>query len=98
MYSANVLTVGGLRGARQVQLRGVAVACDDDGLLHHVDAVALHELLQQVEDLLCTGALEGKDTCRNRESLQLQCQRRLSSCSCGRMLSNPTSPDPGGRN
>ena len=31
------------------------------GLLHHADAVAVHHLLQHVEDLLGAGALEGKD-------------------------------------
>lgn len=38
----------------------MAVAGDDDRLLHHVDAVALHQILKQVEDLLSPGALEGK--------------------------------------
>ena len=34
------------------------------GLLHHTDAVAVHHLLQHVEDLLSTGTLEGKDPCQ----------------------------------
>lgn len=53
---------GGLWGpSRQVQLWRVAAPCDDDWLLHHIDAVTLHEVLQQVEDVLCPRALECKD-------------------------------------
>lgn len=55
-----LLTIGRLGGPRKAELSWVAVAGDDDRLLHHVDAVALHQILKQVEDLLSPGALEGK--------------------------------------
>lgn len=32
------------------------------GLLHHTDAVAVHHLLQHVEDLLGPSTFEGKNT------------------------------------
>ena len=54
------LTVGRLGGAREVAVGRVAVAGDDDRLLHHVDAVALHQILKEVEDFLGPGALERK--------------------------------------
>lgn len=44
----------------------MAVPGDHHGLLHHVDAVALHQVLQKVEDLLCSGALEGKNPCQGQ--------------------------------
>lgn len=47
------LTDGLWGPSRQVKLRGVAVPSDDNWLLQHVDAVTLHEVLQQVEDVLC---------------------------------------------
>lgn len=55
------LTSGLWGPSRQVQLWRVAAPRDDDGLLHHIDAVTLHEVLQQVEDVLCPRALECKD-------------------------------------
>lgn len=54
------LTIGRLRGPREVELRWVAVAGDDDRLFHHIDAVALHQILKEVEDFLSPGALECK--------------------------------------
>lgn len=48
------LLTRGLGGAsREVKLLWVAVPCDDDRLFCHIDAVTLHEVLQQVEDFLC---------------------------------------------
>lgn len=69
IYTSRVswaLTGGALGAAGQLPLRGVAAPGDPHGLLHHVDAVALHQLLQQVEDLLCSGALEGKNPCQGQ--------------------------------
>lgn len=42
-------------------LRGVTVPGDDNRLFHDVDAVTLHQVLEQIEDLLCSGTLEGKN-------------------------------------
>lgn len=59
-WGGGLLTIGRLGGPREAELSRVAVAGDDDRLFHHVDAVALHQVLKQVEDLLGPGALEGK--------------------------------------
>ena len=53
-----LLTIGRLGGPREVELSRVTVAGDDDWLFHHIDAIALHQILKQVEDLLGPGALE----------------------------------------
>lgn len=59
---SSVAQSGGWLGAPgRLLIRGVAVPGDHHGLFHHVDAVALHQLLQQVEDFFCSGALEGKN-------------------------------------
>lgn len=55
-----LLTTGRLGGPREVKLSRVAVAGDDDRLFHHIDAVALHQILEEVEDFLGPGALECK--------------------------------------
>lgn len=55
-----LLTVRRLGGPREVELGWVAVAGDDDWLFHHIDAVALHQILKEVEDFLSPGALECK--------------------------------------
>lgn len=57
---AGLLTSGRLGGPREVELSRVAVASDDDWLFHHIDAVALHQILKEVEDFLGPGALECK--------------------------------------
>lgn len=61
------LTAGRLWGSGQLTLSRVTAPSDDDWLLHHVDAVTLHQVLQQVKYLLCSGTLEGKDPCANRK-------------------------------
>lgn len=55
-----LLTVGRLGGPREVNLSWVAVAGNDDWLFHHIDAVALHQILKEVEYFLGPGALECK--------------------------------------
>lgn len=55
-----LLTTGRLGGPREVKLSRVAVAGDDDWLFHHIDAVALHQILEKVEDFLSPGALKCK--------------------------------------
>lgn len=55
-----LLTVWRLGGPREVDLGWVAVAGNDDWLFHHIDAVALHQILKEVEDFLGPGALECK--------------------------------------
>lgn len=55
-----LLTTGRLGRPWEVELSWVAVAGDDDWLFHHVDAVALHQILKQVEDFLGPGTLECK--------------------------------------
>lgn len=62
------LTAGSLWGARHVHLWSVATATHHHGLLHHVDAVALHQLLEQIEDLFCPGTLERKDSWSNKQN------------------------------
>lgn len=42
----------------------VTVPGDDNRLLHNVDAVTLHQVLEQIEDLLRSGTFEGKNPCR----------------------------------
>lgn len=46
------LTDGLWGPSRQVKLGGVAVPSDDDRLFQHADAVTVHEVLQQIEDVL----------------------------------------------
>lgn len=46
---------------------------------HHVDAVTLHQLLEQIEDLFCPGTLECKDPWvdnQNSNSLGINCTPR----------------------
>lgn len=46
---------------------------------HHVDAVTLHQLLEQIEDLFCPGTLECKDPWvdnQNSNSLGINCAPR----------------------
>lgn len=54
-------TAGCLGGPGELPLRGVTVPGDDNRLLHDVDAVTLHQVLEQVKDLLRSGTLEGKN-------------------------------------
>lgn len=56
------LTGRGAWGLDLVQV-GMRVVGLEHRLLHHTDAVAMHDLLQHVEDLLGPGALEGEDPC-----------------------------------
>lgn len=58
------LTAGCLGGPGELPLGGVSVPGDDNRLLHDVDAVTLHQVLEQVKDLLRSGTLEGKNPCR----------------------------------
>jgi hypothetical protein len=44
----------------------MAIAGNDDWLFHYVDAVALHQILKEVEDFLGPGALECKYPWRSR--------------------------------
>lgn len=60
------LTVGCLWRVWHVSLWRVALAGPHHGLLHHVDAVALHQLLEQSEELVRLGALERKDSWGNQ--------------------------------
>lgn len=62
-----VLTVGCLWGARHVYLSCVSAAGHDHRLLHHIDTVALHQLLEEVEDLLRTRTFKRKDSCTTTE-------------------------------
>lgn len=55
-----LLTTGRLGGPREVELSRVAVAGDDDWLFHHIDAVALHQILEEIEDFLGPGTLKCK--------------------------------------
>lgn len=61
-----LLTVGLLGAPREVKLSGMAIAGNDDWLFHYVDAVALHQILKEVEDFLGPGALECKYPWRSR--------------------------------
>lgn len=54
-------TVGCLGGPGELPLRGVTVPGDDNRLFHDVDTVTLHQVLEQVKDLLGSGTLKGKN-------------------------------------
>lgn len=43
------LTIGRLGEPEEVKLSQVAVAGDDDWLFHHIDAVALHQILERLK-------------------------------------------------
>lgn len=53
-------SVGSLWCARHFHLWCVTAATHHHRLFHHVDAVTLHQLLKQIEDLFCPGTLECK--------------------------------------
>lgn len=41
----------------------MTVPGDDNRLFHNVDTVTLHQVLEQVKDLLSSGTLKGKNPC-----------------------------------
>lgn len=66
-----LLTIGWLGGSREVKLSGVAIAGDDDRFFHHIDAVALHQILKEVEDFLSSGTLKCKYSWKGEEEMTL---------------------------